>query len=124
MPGAVTVGFIGGEHELEREIPKPPGDPDRHVRRDRRIGGIDRCHDAEFIRKLVVNLKRVAVVVLIGAERRHHDRTVDADTAHGSDHFLARGGVQPVRGTGPGPAGMIAIEGMNLNVDDWHGGFL
>jgi hypothetical protein len=26
-----------------------------------------------------------------------------------------------VRGTGPRPAGMISIEGMNLNVDDWHG---
>lgn len=39
MPGAVTMGFIGGEHELEREIPKPPGNPDRHVRRDSRIGG-------------------------------------------------------------------------------------
>ena len=37
------------------------------------------------------------------------------------DHFLARGGVQPVRGAGPGTAGMIALEGMDLNVDDWHG---
>ena len=26
-----------------------------------------------------------------------------------------------MRGTGPRPAGMISIEGMNLNVDDWHG---
>ena len=26
-----------------------------------------------------------------------------------------------MRGTGLRPAGMISIEGMNLNVDDWHG---
>ena len=40
---------------------------------------------------------------------------------HRSDHLVACGGVEAVRRTGPRPAGMISIEGMNLNVDDWHG---
>ena len=41
----------------------------------------------------------------LGAERRDHDRTVDADTVHRSCHLFACGGVESVRGTGPRPAG-------------------
>jgi hypothetical protein len=55
-------------------------------------------------------------LILIGGERRNHDRTVDADTVHRSDHLFACGGAQSVRGTGPRPARLISIEGMNLNV--------
>jgi len=46
---------------------------------------------------------------------------LDADPLHRSNHLLACGRVEPVRGTGPWSAGMISIEGMNLNVDDRHG---
>src|SRR5205085_7552182 len=62
-----------------------------------------------------------ARIVFIGAERRDHDRAVDADTVHRSDHLFTCGGVESVRGTRPRPAGMISIEGVNLHVDDWHG---
>ena len=95
--------------------------PPRHHIVDRRIGRVDRRHDPELVRKGVVDLEREARIVFIGAERRHHDRAVDTDAVHRRDHFLACGGVEPVRGTGPRPAGMISIEGMNLDVDDWHG---
>src|SRR5271165_4463798 len=88
---------------------------------NRWIGRVDRRYNPKLIRIGVVNFERVARIVFIGAERRDHDRTVDADTVHRSDHLFACGGVESVRGTGPRPAGMISIEGMNLNVDDWHG---
>src|SRR5262249_14343208 len=97
------------------------GRPFRHHIVDRWIGGVDRRHNPKLIRIGVVNFERVARIVFIGAERRHHDRTVDADTVHRSDHLFACGGLEAVRGTGPRPTGMISIEGMNLNVDDWHG---
>src|SRR3954451_9426040 len=94
--------------------------PFRHYIVNRWIGRVDRRHNPKLIRIGVVNFERVARIVFIGAERRDHDRTVDADTVHRSDHLFACGGVESVRGTGPRPAGMISIEGMNLNVDDWH----
>src|ERR1700680_3720260 len=95
--------------------------PFRHYIVNRWIGCVDRRHHPKLIRIGVVNFERVARVVFIGAERRDHDRTVDTDTVHRSDHLFACGGVESVRGTGPRPAGMISIKGMNLNVDDWHG---
>jgi hypothetical protein len=95
--------------------------PFRHHIVNRWIGRVDRRHNPKLIRIGVVNFERVARIVFIGAERRDHDRTVDADTVHRSDHLFACGGVESVRGTGPRPAGMISIEWMNLNVDDWHG---
>src|SRR5713226_3337733 len=94
--------------------------PPRHHIVNRWIGRVDRRHDPKLIRIGVIYLKRVAWIVFIGAERRYHDRAVDTDAVHRSDHFLACGGVEPVRGTGPRPAWMISIEGMNLDVDDWH----
>src|SRR5437773_10978749 len=95
--------------------------PFRHHIVNRWIGRVDRRHNPKLIRIGVVNFERVARIVFIGAERRDHDRAVDVDTVHRSDHLFACGGVESVRGTGPRPAGMISIEWMNLNVDDWHG---
>src|SRR5215831_15647202 len=95
--------------------------PFRHHIVNRWIGRVDRRHNPKLVRVGIVNFERVARIVFIGAERRDHDRTVDADTLHRSDHLFAGGGGEPMRGTGPRPAGMISIEGMDLNVDDWHG---
>jgi hypothetical protein len=39
----------------------------------------------------------------LGAERGDHDRTVDADSVHRSDHLFACGGVESVRWTGSRP---------------------
>src|SRR5213075_1027460 len=95
--------------------------PVRHYFVNRWIGRVDRRHDPKLIRIGVVNFERVTRIVFIGAERRDHDGTVDADTVHRSDHLVACGGVEAVRRTGPRPAGMISIEGVNLHVYDWHG---
>src|SRR5205823_1385984 len=95
--------------------------PFRHYIVNGGIGRVDRRHNPKLIRISVVNFERVTRIVFIGAERRDHDRAVDADAVHRSNHLFACSGVESVRGTGPRPAGMISIEGMNLNVDDWHG---
>jgi hypothetical protein len=54
--------------------------PFRHYIVNRWIGRVDRRHNPKLIRIGVVNFERVARIVFIGAERRDHDRTVDADT--------------------------------------------
>src|SRR5205814_9142930 len=47
----------------------------------------------------------------LGAERRDHDRTVDADTVHRSDHLFACAASSPCEGLAHGRR-MISIEGM------------
>ncbi len=79
--------------------------PFRHHIVNRRAGRINRRHDLEFVRIGVVNLKRVARIVFMGAERRHHDHAVAADIVHDSDHSLARNGAESVRGLAHGRPG-------------------
>ncbi len=67
-----------------------------------------------------VNLKRVAGVVTIHAERRDQQRAVDADRVHGSDHLVAGDLGRAVENAGPGTARVVAFVGVNLCIQCRH----
>ena len=103
--GMVRVHRQAVAHSYANAAGTRCGRPFRHHIVNRRIGRVDRRHHPKLVRIGVVNFERIARIVFIGAERRDHDRTVDADTVHRSDHLFAGGGGEPVRGAGPRPAG-------------------
>jgi hypothetical protein len=77
----------------------------------RRIGGIDRLHNAKPLRILGIDLERVARVVAIEVEGGDDDRGIDTDRIHRRYHLLAGRRCRAVQLPGPGPAGMVACVG-------------
>ena len=67
-----------------------------------------------------VHLDRVARVVAVHGERRDQQCAIDADGIHRRHHVVARDFGGPVQDGGPGPAGVIALVGVHLGVDDGH----
>src|SRR5579872_3515858 len=64
----------------------------------------------------------VAWVIGVHRERRDQHRAVDANLVHRRDHLVTRDFRRSMQRALPRPAGMIALVGMHLDVDDRHGG--
>ena len=88
---------------------------------DAGVGGIDRLDQPEPAGMPGAHLDRIARVVAVHGERGDQQRAVDADGVHRRHHVVARDLRRAVQHRGPGPAGMIALVGVNLGIDRQHG---
>jgi len=94
----------------------PVGDDVIH----RRIGGIDRLHDAKPLGIIGIDLQRVARVIAVEVVCGDDDRGTDADRIHRRYHLVPGRRCWAVQLPGPGPAGMVALVSVHLDVYDRH----
>jgi hypothetical protein len=73
-------------------------------------------------RYYISNFQSVARVIAIEVEGRDDDRGVDADRIHRRHHLLAARRCRAVQLADPGPARMVALVGVHLDVDYRHRG--
>jgi hypothetical protein len=85
------------------------------------IGDVDRLHDSEPQRMGVAHRNCVGGVVSVHGEGGDQDRRIDAGFVHRCDEVVAGDFRRPRQGFDPRAAGVIALVGMYLSVNDRHG---
>jgi len=90
----------------------------------RRIVRVHRLHEGEPAGMGPLHLHRIAGVIAVHGKGGDEDRAVDADLVHGRHHLVTRDVIGPVRHAVPRPLRGIRLIGMDLRIDDTHGGSL
>ena len=96
--------------------------PIRDSFRHTSIIGINRFYQCETIRIGIADRNRVACVKAIHGEGGNQDCASHAHRIHGLDHVSAGDLWRTMQHRMPRAAGMVAFIGMDLGVNDRHGG--